>query len=304
MRIASTQYHSTMNTALQNASSRLEKIMQQMASGQKLQVPSDDPITNVRLSRLTREEAALTQYRDNISALSSRLQQNETQLSGMSNDLLNARDLLVWAANGGGNTAEDMVAMAGSLESLRDGLFYSANSRDQEGRFLFSGTATGTSTVTYDASQPAGARYTFTGNTASQKVVVGNGVTQTANVTLEEMATFLNELDSTIAVLQAPGMVPTSAAVMGQVRAGIDGLDAALSSISGKIAGLGGAQNILATLETNHANVSLSNKQATLTLGQLDYSDAAVKLNGYTNALQATQQAYAKVSKLSLFDVL
>ncbi len=39
-------------------------------------------------------------------------------------------------------------------------------------------------------------------------------------------------------------------------------------------------------------------------MGQLDYADAEVKLNGYTTALQATQKAYAQVSKLSLFDVL
>ena len=74
--------------------------------------------------------------------------------------------------------------------------------------------------------------------------------------------------------------------------------------LGGKIAGLGGAQNILATMDTNHANVSLSNQQALIDLGQLDYGDAAVKLNGYTTAVQATQKAYAQVSKLSLFDVI
>ena len=62
--------------------------------------------------------------------------------------------------------------------------------------------------------------------------------------------------------------------------------------------------NTLSTLDTTHANVSLSNKQAALTLGQLDYADAAVKFNGYSAALQATQKAYAKVSALSLFDVI
>ena len=41
-----------------------------------------------------------------------------------------------------------------------------------------------------------------------------------------------------------------------------------------------------------------------LALGELDYGEAAVRLNGYTVAVQATQKAYAKVSALSLFDVL
>jgi len=50
--------------------------------------------------------------------------------------------------------------------------------------------------------------------------------------------------------------------------------------------------------------VSLSNQQAMVTLGQLDYGAAAVQLNGYTTAVQATQKAYAKVSALSLFDLI
>jgi len=88
------------------------------------------------------------------------------------------------------------------------------------------------------------------------------------------------------------------------LAAALDGLDGTMDAVSGKVNYLGGAQNLLSTMETNHANVSLSNQQALIDLGQLDYADAAVKLNGYTSALQATQKTYAKVSALSLFNVL
>lgn len=303
MRVSSTQYQSTMNTALQNASSKLEDVMQQIASGKKVLHPSDDPITSVRLSRLTREDAALTQFRDNIGALKSRLQQNESLLSGMNGDMQQARDLMVWAADGG-NNSQDVAAMASSLQSLRDSLFYAANSQDQEGRYLFSGTLTGTATITNNALAPLGSRYNFTGNLGQQKVVVGNGVTQVANVSLQEMSTLLNQLDSTIATLQTPGISVSTPAIHTQVAATLDMLDTTMSSVSTKVANLGGEQNTLDTLDSNHANVSLSNKQAFLSLGQLDYGDAAVKLNGYTTAVQATQKAYAKVSGLSLFNVL
>ncbi len=303
MRVSSTQYHVTMSTALQTANTRLEYVMQQMASGLRVQLPSDDPITSVRLSRLTREEAALAQYRDNIGALRSRLQQNETALGGMVSDILDARDLLVWAADGG-NSAQDVAAMAGSLDALRDSLFYSANSRDQEGRYLFSGTATATPAVHYDPAAAVGARYGFTGNTASQQVVVGNGVTQTANVTLQEMADLLNRLERVSATLQTPAVDLNDPAVRADVTAAIDGIDDGIDALGSKIAALGGRQNILDTLDDNHTNVSLSNKQSMITLGELDYADAAVKLNGYVTAVQATQKAYAKVSALSLFDVL
>lgn len=303
MRIASSQFHSTMNIALQNASGRVEDTMQQMASGMRLLRPSDEPIASVRLSRLTREDAALTQYRDNIGALSTRLSSNEGYLRAMTQDMMQARDMLVWAADGG-NTTQDVNAMADSLVSLRDSLFYSANSKDQEGRYLFSGTTVNVETVTYDGTLPVGARYGWGGNAGVQNVVVGNGITRAANVTLPEMDDLLNQLDSVINALQAPAADVNNPATRATVKAGLDGLDSAMNSLGGKVADLGGAQNILSTLDSNHANVSLSNKQAYIELGQLDYGDASVKLTSYTTALQATQKAYAKISGLSLFDVL
>lgn len=303
MRIASSQFHSTMNIALQNASGRVEDTMQKMASGMRLLRPSDEPIASVRLSRLTREDAALTQYRDNIGALSTRLSSNEGYLRAMTQDMMQARDMLVWAADGG-NTTQDVNAMADSLQSLRDSLFYSTNSKDQEGRYLFSGTTVSVETVTYDGTKPVGARYSFTGNTGVQNVVVGNGIMRAANVTLPEMQDLLNQIDSVIAALQAPTADVNNPATRATVKAGLDGFDSAMNSLGGKVADLGGAQNILSTLDSNHANVSLSNKQAYIELGQLDYGDASVKLTGYTTALQATQKAYAKISGLSLFDVL
>lgn len=303
MRVSSTQYHATMNTALQNASSRLENLLQKLASGEKYSLPSENPIASIRMSRLAREEATLDQYRENISVLSDRLTRSEEYLDGMSADMLSARDLMVWAADGS-NTSADINAMASSLQPLMDSMFYNANIQDAEGRYEFSGSATNTPTVTYDPAAPVGARYTYTGNTDKQLVIVGNGVTQPANVSLDEMATILNQLDVVRDTLTVPNVNSNDPTVHAVIEATINALDASLESVSSKIATLGGTQTILATLDANHANVSLSNKQAALELGQLDYADAAVKINGYTTAVQATQKAYGAVSKLSLFDVL
>lgn len=303
MRIASTQYQATMVNALQNANARLSNVMEQMASGQRMLLPSDDPVATLRLSRLNREEAALNQYRDNIGALSTRLTQNETALGGMVQDMLGARDLLLWAGNGG-NTPADLSAMAGSLSALRDSLLYSSNQRDQEGHYLFSGTASDTATVSYNATAAVGTRYSFTGNTGTQQVVVGEGVTQSANSTLPGMAQLLNWLDSAVATLQTPGVDVSNPATRLSLTTALNGLDTTLSDVNGQIAALGGARNILDTLDTNHSNVSVSNQQAMLSLSQLDYGEAATRLSGFTTAVQATQKAYAKVSSLSLFDIL
>ncbi|MDC7710129.1 flagellar hook-associated protein FlgL [Vogesella indigofera] len=303
MRIASTQYHTTMSLALDQTSAKTAELLQQMSSGKRLLLPSDDPIASVRLLRLGREEAALGQYRDNIASVRSKLSVNESYLAGMGRDMLDMRDLLLMALEGS-YTAQDLRDMAGPLQSLRDSLFYAANTKDQEGRHLFSGTAIAQPTLSLDAAQPAGSRYSFTGNSQPQQVMVGHGVTQAANVTLEHLPDFLNSLDATIAVLQDPALNPQDPATGSQLRATLQALDVAHNRNTSKISQLGSSQNTLQMMADNHGNVSLSNQQSITQLESLDYAQANINMNSYMLALQSSQKAYGRVSSLTLFDVL
>jgi flagellar hook-associated protein 3 FlgL len=305
MRIATSQYQSMMNQSLQLNQERISSTTQQMASGKRILLPSDDPVDSVRLSRLRREESTVGQYRENIAAVKIRLTKNEGYLSNIVNDMMSGRDLLVWAADGS-NTPDDLAAMVTPLTSLRDSLMYSANTTDHEGRYVFSGTATSTPSITYNPPPAAlGSRYVFTGNTNAQTVVVGSSITQVANDNVGGLEQLLNQLDVTIATLSTPGGVSANTPAVHAVLAqNITEFDNALDLMSGKIAVMGGIQNILTTLDANHSNVSLSNQMAITDIGQLDVGLAATDLNGYSTALQATYKAYGKISGLSLFDVL
>lgn len=303
MRVASSQYQTMINVSIQQNQERINYLTQQMSSGLRIQLPSDDPIGNVRISRLTREQAMITQYKDNISSVQTRLLKNENYLSSMVTDMGQARDLLVWAADGS-NAPSDLKAMTESLRAMRDSVAYTSNLKDQEGRYMFSGTATDTAAITYDASAPAGSRYTYTGNTESQTVVVGNGITQAANVDVSKLESWLNKIDQTIETLSAPGLNPADPAVRAVVTTALDGTDEGMELLSGKIAIFGGAQNILSTLDNNLDNVSLSNNTALLDLKKADIGAAAIDLTGYQTALEATYKAYSKVGSLSLFDLL
>jgi flagellar hook-associated protein 3 FlgL len=299
MRIATTQYQSTMNQSLQLNQERMTRITQQMASGQRIMVPSDDPVDSVRLSRLNREEAAVSQYRENIAAVKIRMTKNEGYLTNMVNDMMSGRDLLVWASDGS-NTPDDLAAMVTPLESLRESLLYSANTVDQEGRYVFSGTLTATAPIAVNSV----GRYVYVGNNHPQNVVVGNGINQVANQNVEGLEKLLNLIDDTISLLKSGTASPNNPAVRTVLADNLAGFDDALDLLSGKIAVLGGSQNILSTLDANHANVSLSNQLAITDIGQLDMGQAAIDLNGYSTALQATYKAYSRIGELSLFAAL
>jgi flagellar hook-associated protein 3 FlgL len=303
MRISSSQYQTLMTQSLAQNQERITYVTQQMANGNRIQLPSDDPVDSVRMARLKREEAAITQYRANISAVKQRMSKDEGYLQNMVNDLGSGRDLLVWAADGS-NTSQDLNSMVSSLSSLRDSVLYTANSLDQEGRYVFSGTQTGTAPIKYDANAPVGSRYTYAGNTNDQNVVVGNGITQVANQNVSGLEKLLNQLDKTIDTLSKPNVSANDPAVRSVVGNALDSFDAASNLLAGKVAVLGGQQNILDTIDSNHQNVSLSNQTALNDIGQLDVGAAAIELNGYQTALQASYKAYSKIGNLSLFAAL
>ena len=104
--------------------------------------------------------------------------------------------------------------------------------------------------------------------------------------------------------LGTPGASANDPAVRAVLTATLDGFDDAQALISSKVADLGGRQNIIKTLDDNHANISLSNKMAITDIGALDVGIAATELNGYSTALQATYKAYAKIGNLSLFNAI
>jgi flagellar hook-associated protein 3 FlgL len=303
MRIATSQYQAMMTQSLEMNQERITYVTQQMANGNRIQLPSDDPVDSVRLSRLKREEAGIKQYRSNIAAINERLTKNEGYLQNMVNDMGPGRDLLVWALDGS-NTPQDLNAMVTPLTSLRDSLVYSANTVDQEGRHIFSGTSTDTAPITYNASAPLGSRYSYTGNTNDQLVVVGNGITQVANQNVNGLEKLLNQLDQTISTLSGSTANANDPAVRNVLKANLAGFDDALNLVAGKVAVIGGQQNVLKTIDANHENVSLSNQTAILDIGQLDVGTAAIELNGYQTTLQASYKAYSKIGTLSLFSAL
>ena len=304
MRITNSQITATMHNSMNGNSAQLGKLMQQLSSNKLILLPSDDPIASMRVMRVEREEASLEQYRKNIDNVSSSLSTQEANLKSISDAILNVRDRLVWAANGS-NTSEDLAAIAGELENLEKTLFSGANVRDEEGRYLFSGTLSDTPAVSFDAATQT---YSVTGNDKYRQAAVANGVLVEENVTAMDVfganMDMLNELHSLVTMLQDPLLDASNPAVGAQITTTINQLDATHINLLGNITELGGRQNTLSLLANSNDEVSLVNQKIEGELSQLDYAGATIDLNNYQLALQATQKTYLKINDLSLFNLL
>jgi len=304
MRVTNQQLSMTMLSTLRASNSKTADLMAKMASGQRVQRASDDPIAAVRLLMLERDTSVLTRFQKNIDTLSVRLQKNEAHLDGMLDTVMSAHDTLLAAADGS-HSAADLNAMAGPLRTLLDNLKQAANAKDGDGNYLFSGTQTDTAPIAYDPTAPAGSRYSFAGNSEQQDVVIGHGVTQTANVTVDHLADVLNKLELAVEAMEDPALDPGDPALRNLLTAGIESLmNNGINALSAKIAHLGGAQNTLTLMNDNHAAQLIANGQATSLVGELDFADAIDQLNNYMTAMKGTYEIYGRMKKMSLFDAI
>ena len=274
MRITTPQITAMMHSSMSANSERLGKLLQQMATGERLLLPSDDPVASVRILRVQREEASLEQYRRNILDVSSSLSKQEANLKAISDTMLEVQDLLLWAANLGANASEDLAAIANELSTLEQTIAAFANTRDEEGRYA----------------------------------AVANGVLVDENVTAAAVfgsdVELLNELRALLELLEDPALDSKDPAVGDQIRATLDSLDRTHRRLLATMTDLGGRQNSLTLLGESNGDVSLVNKRIEGELSQLDYASATIDFNSYLLALQATQKTYLHINQLSLFTQL
>ena len=96
----------------------------------------------------------------------------------------------------------------------------------------------------------------------------------------------------------------TSAQISTQVGGSIQQIDAALNNIDNVQAGVGGRLNAI-TAAGSSAQTAQTNLTASVSqLSDVDYAAAVTKLSSQELTLQAAQESYASIAKLSLFNYL
>lgn len=305
MRVSSLQISSTMMNNINSYSSSLNKLTEQMAMQKKVLRPSDDPIASTRLILLNREQASITQFQENITRVSGSLGQQEAQMDAMSKQLLAIRDKVLSANNETTNTS-DLSGYGNELNSLLDSVVSVLNTKNEDGRYMFAGTATDTKPVVFDE---ASGKYVFQANNNQREVNVGNGVTVKENIGAGDLFfngsnDLLNELNELVGMMQDPDTDFTSDEYKNAVENLISSTDKSIDSISSTITTMGGRQNTLTMMGDAHTDVKLSNQLVIKDLSDLDYAQASIDLNGYMLAATASQSTYVKISQLSLFDAI
>jgi len=123
-----------------NNMTRMDKYQSQLATGKKIQVPSDDPVVAARALKLRTDVAEIEQYQRNLKDARSWMDITESALNDMTEIFQRAKELAV-ASDGGAESEEDLKATAKEIRQLRTQLINLGNST-YAGRHIFSGYKT------------------------------------------------------------------------------------------------------------------------------------------------------------------
>ncbi|MFQ5486956.1 MAG: flagellar hook-associated protein FlgL [Gammaproteobacteria bacterium] len=168
MRISTGQIHQAALKSLLDQQASLSKTQQQVATGKRILVPSDDPALSAELLGLDQTYKITTQYQENITAARTRLNREESTLASMTNILNRVREL----ANQGNNstlTNIDRGAIAVEVKQGLNELFSLANTRDASGEYLFAGMQSQTQPFSVDAS----GNYSYNGDDGQRFIQIG-----------------------------------------------------------------------------------------------------------------------------------
>lgn len=166
-------------TDMQSGLYRYTQLQQEVASGRRINRPSDDPAAALRILPLRGDLRDLSQLSSNVSLARETLNTSASALEDASSVMQRVRELTTQAANGTLNSS-DRKSIGSEVDQLLNQVLGIANSRRGD-RYLFGGTANGSPPFSLETTNGR-TRPTYNGNRDSLNIDVAPGVSTALNV--------------------------------------------------------------------------------------------------------------------------
>ncbi len=164
--------------ALSQTEQQINRDLQQTASGQTIDVPSDNPTGAAMLVRNNGQTAELDQFLKSTASISGGMQSADSALNSVITALQRAITL---GTQGASSTVSDSdrAALATEVQGIREELLNIGN-LSYQGKFVFGGTETQSPPFVMDSSSPSGVRYV--GNSETNNVTLGSHLSVPSNI--------------------------------------------------------------------------------------------------------------------------
>jgi flagellar hook-associated protein 3 FlgL len=277
---------------------RIAAAQEQIATGKRINRPSDDPSGAEVVLRLRTSQAVVEQFRRNAGAAQDALLTADGALDVYQRTLDRARTLLSQGATDS-TTLAGKQAIAAEIDGIRERLLSLANTRYDEG-YLFGGTR--------QSAPPFDAAGTPAATPALPQLIQidPDGSPVTTGVAAESVftdagGTVFEALTAAATALRGTG---NPAADQAAVLAQIDRLTAFtdLGGVARTTIGASLGRVEAANERLNQSSLSL--EEAAQRLEAADFAEAAVKLTESGRALDAIIQTAAQIGRRSLIDLI
>lgn len=313
MRISSLTYFTSSLGSMQNNQAHIARLSEQIASETGILSPKDDPLATGKVIDLSNRVALREQHLANQQKAELDLNYESTVLKGMRGVLEKVTQNL--AVMGPNQTQDLRDQYAATINGAYTQLKELANTRDPEGRYIFSGFKTstvpyghvqayGTVTPTSPAATYSGTPYTSATSpdgVRSIEVASGRNLQVSDNLDVMFQSNQGNDLLQSLDQLAVDLKGTTTQA---QLDTAMTKVNTALSALGNMESRIGAAQVALKEAGTVTRSLRLAEQNSLSDLLQFDKAAAIVELQSRQTSLEAAQRAYAQTSKLSLFSYL
>jgi flagellar hook-associated protein 3 FlgL len=307
MRITSANATQSAMAQLQQRQQQINTLQGQLASGRRVERPSDDPAAAARAERALAELQRNAAQQRALEASRTAMQQGEVALGDAGELLQQAREVVMGAGNGIFN-ASDRASLVMVLQGLRQGLLAVANRQDSSGQPLFGGQGgvvppllDGPGGVVFQGT--AGPRVADAGEPMPLALDGRRVFLELADpVTPGAVMSMFDLLDRAIRELGDPDA--DGPAVAESVRTALSGIDAAIDHTSQWRARAGETLKRIDGLETRLALARIDAEQDRSSAQDMDLIEGISRFQKLQSGYDAALRTYSMVQRMTLFDYI
>jgi flagellar hook-associated protein 3 FlgL len=282
-------------SALAQTQQQINTDLQQISSGQSVNVPSDNPASAAELIQNAGQTAQADQFVRSAGSIQGEIQNADSALNSVTTSLQRAISLGVEGANGTLNAA-DRQAVATEVRGIQSQLISLANLTYQ-GNYVFAGTAAQTTPFVADPSSPSGV--TYQGNTGTNSVTLGNHFSLQTNLPGSQVFSsgggdVFQSIQDLINGLESGTGIDTAVTELGN----------ASNAVDSQRVFYGNALNQLSAQQTYLGTETAQLAQQQSTIGGADLPTVISNLTTAETAHQAALQAVGQTARIDLFDFL
>ncbi len=197
LRVTQNMLNSNMLRNLHKSMLNMDKMQQQLASGRKINLPSDDPVVATRGMFYRSSQMENDQYKRNASEAMSWMDLTDKTLDEVGNVMKRVSELLVYSGNGA-TSPDDLKTMGAEIAELKKHLGTLAN-QTINGKYIFAGTET--DKAPYDENANGGKGDFINKNSSEVLLELSQNVFAAANINAQKIFNYPDNAGNMFKVL-------------------------------------------------------------------------------------------------------